>query len=223
MYAKVITAEVRASGLPGAAAMTPTKQTLDWVDQGYQTLLDRPGEPSGVAYWAYQVTKNGWTNQQLQIAMSQGAISSGEAIHTVGTVESGRVQLVPGKILKDDGTYVSTASTGVVLGNNIEINGPNSMGHTTYGTPTGITQNQNGTTTAGAGASIQGKDLTSESFVTNLYATVFERTPDAGGLAYWVEKLESKTLDIQQVRDYFITSPEGQLRGVTAAAEALQW
>lgn len=213
MYQKIITDEVRKSGLPGASSMSPSMTVIDWVDQAYQTLLDRPGESAGVAYWTYEAIKNGWTQTQLKVAMTQGAINSGEAIH-LAQADAGRVQIVPTKVLSDNGTTSSTAQTGVILGNNIEVNGPNSMGHTTYATPTGITSNKNGTTTVAAGGSVQAKNLTGNSYITNLYATLFDRDPDAGGLAYWTEKYESGQLNQQQIRDAFLASPEAKARGV---------
>lgn len=213
MYQKVITDEIRNSKLPGADIMTPSMTVLNWVDQGYQTLLDRPGEPAGVAFWAYTATKNGWTQLELNRAMAQGAIDSGEAIGTVGTVEAGRIELNPTKILQDNGVTTAPPSQGVILGNNIEINGPKSMGHTTYGTPTNITQTSQGTA-VGAGGSVKTQTLTSQSYITNLYSTLFDRSPDTAGLAYWTEKLESGALDIQAITNAFITSPEGQSKGL---------
>ena len=44
--------------------------------------------------------------------------------------------------------------------------------------------------------------------VTNLYETLLDREPDAGGLAYWLSLLDSGTLTLAQVQNDFVTSQE---------------
>jgi len=51
-------------------------------------------------------------------------------------------------------------------------------------------------------------DLTSSEFVTLLYNNVLERQPDAGGLKYWVDQLDTKAQSTEQVVLQFTESPE---------------
>ncbi|MBK8014299.1 MAG: DUF4214 domain-containing protein [Deltaproteobacteria bacterium] len=51
------------------------------------------------------------------------------------------------------------------------------------------------------------RKTTNTEFVTNLYQTFFQRAPDAGGLAFWVERLGAGSTR-NAVLDGFVTSPE---------------
>jgi len=53
------------------------------------------------------------------------------------------------------------------------------------------------------------------SFMNALYQTVFQRVPDAGGLLYWVDRLNSGTNSAAEVVSYFFNSPEYQKSGKT--------
>jgi hypothetical protein len=206
MYLRTIQAEINNSNAPFRP--TVNMQIVDWVDQAYQTLLDRPAEVSGAAYWATEIVKNGWTQEQFERAINKGAIASNEAVQTNLNISAGRVNLVPDRILNDNGTYTSTASTGVTLGNNIEINGPNSVGYSTFNTPTGTTTNQNGSTTVAPANDILTQTLATRTWVENQYGLVLNREPDAGGLEYWVNQITSGQLTETQVIDYFYGSRE---------------
>ena len=44
-------------------------------------------------------------------------------------------------------------------------------------------------------------------FVTDLYNTFFNRAPDSGGLAYWLDRIANGATR-NEVLDYFVHSPE---------------
>jgi len=50
--------------------------------------------------------------------------------------------------------------------------------------------------------------LTNEEFITQMYVNVYERQPDAGGLAYWTGMLDSESLTRGQVMVEFSSAPE---------------
>ena len=59
-----------------------------------------------------------------------------------------------------------------------------------------------------------------EAQVTRLYDTVFDRPPDDAGLAFWTTALRTGVVDLDDVADLFVRSPEFQDRyGNTNAAE----
>lgn len=214
MYLQMIQAEINKSNM--TFRPTVDMKIVDWVDQAYQTLLDRPAEVSGAAFWASEIVKNGWTQEQFERNINKGAIVSKEAVNTNLNIDGGRVNLVPTKILNDNGSVTQIAGTGVILGNNIQINGDNSQGYTTYGTPTGTTTNQNGTTTVSADAELAAATLATKTWVENQYGLVMNRVPDEAGLQYWTNEISSGRLTETQVIDFFygsreyLNSPQGK-------------
>ncbi len=61
-------------------------------------------------------------------------------------------------------------------------------------------------------------DQNQNQFVTALYEDVLGRSPDPGGLAYWVGEISSNTLTVQQVATDFVNSPEA----ATSSTSVLQ-
>jgi hypothetical protein len=55
-------------------------------------------------------------------------------------------------------------------------------------------------------------------FVTSLYENVLGRAPDAGGLAFWVNEINTNAMSVQQVATAFVYSPEA----MTSATSILQ-
>ncbi len=55
-----------------------------------------------------------------------------------------------------------------------------------------------------------GANPSNTSYVTNFYQNVLHRSPDAGGLKFWVDALDARTVNVPQVLASFAESPENQ-------------
>lgn len=210
MFVQQIQAEARNSGYCAAVGMDASACTLtiaDWVDDAYRTSLDRPGEISGLTFWTLMAAYHKWSKGQTELEITKGGVTSGEAAGILDASAKPSVNLVPWRILNDNGVYEPTANKQVMLGNNILINGPDSSGIDTFQPPTGLTDAAGGTL-AGVGSQAGSAGLTLDSWVENLYGTILNRHSDADGKAYWMQKLASRELNQYQVIDYFFASPE---------------
>lgn len=49
-------------------------------------------------------------------------------------------------------------------------------------------------------------------FVARLYLAALGRTPDAGGFAYWVDRMDNEAMTLERITEFFIDSPEFQDR-----------
>lgn len=63
--------------------------------------------------------------------------------------------------------------------------------------------------------------LSNQKFVEAMYPQVFERAPDAEGLKYWVDKLNTKTITREKLMVGFTQSPEMKSKFIAKVAEAL--
>lgn len=51
-----------------------------------------------------------------------------------------------------------------------------------------------------------------EGFTARLYLAALGRTPDAGGFAYWVDRLDNENMTLERISEFFIDSPEFRTR-----------
>lgn len=65
--------------------------------------------------------------------------------------------------------------------------------------------------------------LDNSGFVTQLYANVLNRTPDKGGLDYWVGQINSSALTQEQVLIGFSESPENQTNVIGLIGNGIQY
>jgi hypothetical protein len=221
MFVKQIQAEARNSGYLASVGIDPTAITstiADWVNDAYRQTLDRPGELSGLTFWCCMAAVHHWNKGQTEFEITKGGVGSGEAVGAIGAPSRPLYNLIPWRILLDNGTYTPTAGKQIMLGNGVTINGPDSSGIDTYQPPTSLT-NGNGGTLSGVGGTAISQGLTLDSWVENLYGTILNRTSDAGGKAFWKQKIESRELNQYQVIDFFYASEEFKNRKITGTLD----
>jgi hypothetical protein len=68
-----------------------------------------------------------------------------------------------------------------------------------------------------------GSNPTVNTLVTKLYNNVLTRTPDAGGLAFWQDKLSNAGWTTADVLGYFATSNENVINVTPLIANGIQY
>ena len=185
-YHNFMTNAVNSSGYV-KEKINPDTKIMDYVNDAYYEILDRPPEVDGAAYWIAKATTEGKTTKnEINRMILQGAIDSGEIVNPLVTQDS----------------TVSLNPKVVITENEIPYKNPNLVvDNKTYA----------GVYTA-ADAAGSTRDLKPEKFITELYENILGRSPGTDpGYNYWLEQYKNNNYSresAQSIIDSFYLSEE---------------
>lgn len=144
-----------------------------FVQQLYQNVLHRAGEPAGVQNWLNQINGAGFTRGQVLTGLADSRENRKQVLSIAGDKNDGQASRLYQAALNrtPDDAGLTYWSGRLQSGQNLDT------------VAAGFTGSQEFKQLYGA--------LTPENFVTQLYGNVLHRTADAAGLGYWVGQIGS--------------------------------
>lgn len=164
-----------------SAALTPLNDNTEFVKQVYQDFLNRQPDTDGLNYWVGQLEAGAFDRSEL---VEQYLLSPefGETVSPVVRLYFTYYQRIPdyaGLMF-----WVNSYAAGVTLNDVSNAFADAQEFIDKYGS------------------------LTNEEFVSKMYINVYDRQPDSGGLAYWTDLLDTKSLTRGQVMIEFSSAEE---------------